>query len=148
LWSCLYLALADPDLYSTGAHCCSFCFHWSCLYLVLADPDLYSTGAHRCSFCFHLASSSVILAGTLYLYCLAPLLFNVIRVILILHVMHVSSAITRGCLFILHHRILLDPLILFIVIYGPRPFLVSLVTNTIWSFLMILSIICGLFHCV
>jgi hypothetical protein len=60
--------------------------------------------------------------------------------------MHVSSAITPGCLFVLHCRILLGPLILFIVIYGPRLFLVSLVTNTILSFLMILPIICGLFH--
>jgi hypothetical protein len=68
------------------------------------------------------------------------------RVIQILYVMHVSSAITPGCLFVLHCRILLGPLILFIVIYGPRLFLVSLVTNTILSFLMILPIICGLFH--
>jgi hypothetical protein len=85
-------------------------------------------------------------AETLYLDCLAPLLFNVIRVILILYVMPVSSAITPGCLFILHYRILLGLLILFIVIYGLRPFLVSLVTNTIWSFLIILPIICALFH--
>jgi hypothetical protein len=60
--------------------------------------------------------------------------------------MLVSSVITPGCLFILHHNILIGLLNLFIVTYGPRPFLVSLVTNTIWLFLMILHIIYGLFH--
>jgi hypothetical protein len=94
----------------------------------------------------HGIAVSVILAETLYQNFLAPLLFNVTRVILILCVMLVSSIITPGCFFILHRRILIGLSNLFIVTYGPRPFLVPLVTSTIWLFLMILHIIYGLFH--
>jgi hypothetical protein len=74
------------------------------------------------------------------------MLFTVIRVSPTLYVMLVSSVTTPGCLFILPRRILISLSNLFIAIYGPRPFLVYMVTSTIWWFLMILPIICGLFY--
>jgi hypothetical protein len=47
--------------------------------------------------------------------------------------------------FMCPHLVRLASLISFIVIYGPLQLLASLVINTIWSFLMIAPIICGLF---
>ena len=49
------------------------------------------------------------------------------------------------CPFMCPHLVRLASLISFIVIYGPLQLLASLVINTIWSYLMIALIICGLF---